>query len=72
MTPASSGAQAAGSGYYGTARSSAVWLRPVDCVAAFALSVFGMAILVGVLNHLNSQRPHGLFAHAAMPPAVLR
>lgn len=42
-------------------------------VATFAMSVFGMAIIVGVLNHLNGKTPHGLFVHAAtMPKATVR
>jgi putative membrane protein len=39
-------------------------------VAAFAISVFGLAIFVGVLNHLNGETRGGLLAHAAAPRAV--
>jgi putative membrane protein len=41
-------------------------------VVAFAISVFGMVIFVGVLNHLNSERRGGLLAHAAAPYAAVR
>lgn len=41
-------------------------------VAAFAISVFGMAIFVGVLNHLNGEGPNGLLAHAAPATRIMR
>jgi putative membrane protein len=34
-------------------------------VTALVVLLFGGAILVGVLDHLNNETPHGLFAHAA-------
>jgi putative membrane protein len=37
-------------------------------VVAFAISIFGLAIFVGVLNHLNSETRNGLLAHAAPAP----
>lgn len=42
-------------------------------VAAFAISVFGMVIFVGVLNHLNGETRNGLLAHAvAVSPVSVR
>lgn len=42
-------------------------------VAAFAISIFGLAIFVGVLNHLNGETRNGLLAHAvAAPHAAVR
>jgi putative membrane protein len=37
-------------------------------VVAFAISIFGVAIFVGVLSHLNSETRNGLLAHAAPAP----
>ncbi len=34
-------------------------------VLAFAVSMFGLAIFIGVLNHLNGETRNGLLAHAA-------
>jgi putative membrane protein len=41
-------------------------------VAAFAISVFGLAIFVGVLNHINGETRGGLLAHAAAAPRAVR
>jgi hypothetical protein len=37
-------------------------------VVAFAVSMFGMAIFIGVLNHLNGETRNGLLAHALPAP----
>ena len=37
-------------------------------VVAFAVSMFGLAIFIGVLNHLNGETRNGLLAHAAPAP----
>lgn len=37
-------------------------------VLAFAVSMFGLAIFIGVLNQLNSETRNGLLAHAALVP----
>jgi putative membrane protein len=37
-------------------------------VLAFAVSMFGLAIFIGVLNQLNSETRNGLLAHAAPVP----
>jgi putative membrane protein len=34
-------------------------------VFAFVIAVFATAIFIGVLSHLNGERPHGLFAHVS-------
>jgi putative membrane protein len=41
-------------------------------VAAFAISVFGLATFVGVLNHLNGETRGGLFVHAAAVSHTVR
>jgi putative membrane protein len=37
-------------------------------VVAFAVSMFGLAIFIGVLNHLNGETRNGLLAHALPAP----
>jgi putative membrane protein len=37
-------------------------------VLAFAVSMFGLTIFIGVLNQLNSETRNGLLAHAALVP----
>lgn len=41
-------------------------------VIAFAVSMFGLAIFIGVLAHINGETRGGLFAHAAAPHAAVR
>lgn len=41
-------------------------------VTAFAVAVFGLAIFIGVLDHINGETRGGLFVHAAAPGPPVR
>lgn len=41
-------------------------------VTAFAVAVFGLAIFIGVLDHINGETRGGLFVHAAAPRPTVR